>query len=127
MLKGERSGLWTRMATMDCISLCEPMKSSPRFWNWNRRSALPANYLATPPRFLQTRSRQPGLESGGGHFPARFFVSSGPAIQNQRSGEKERRTMNQSIQLKRITSSLAIAVALLLVHSKALAAPSENT
>src|SRR5262245_12150682 len=35
--------------------------------------------------------------------------------------------MNQSIQLKTITSTLAVAVALLLVHSRALAAPSENT
>src|SRR5258705_1465151 len=42
-----------------------------------------------------------GSESGGGHFPARFFVSSGPA--NRRinvAGKRKARTMNPLTQSK---------------------------
>jgi hypothetical protein len=36
---GERSGLLTRIATMERVWLHERMKSSPRFWNWKRHSS----------------------------------------------------------------------------------------
>jgi hypothetical protein len=36
---GERSGLLTRNATTESVSLCARMKTYLRFWNWNRRLA----------------------------------------------------------------------------------------
>ena len=50
-------------------SLCMPMKSSPRFLNWNLRFALALIYLDTPTRFLKTRRRYTGL-NGRRTFPA---------------------------------------------------------
>jgi hypothetical protein len=38
-VKGERSGLLMHIAMMESVSLCTPMKSSLRFWNWNRQFA----------------------------------------------------------------------------------------
>jgi hypothetical protein len=35
----------TCIAMTEKVSLCTRMKSSPRFWNWNLRSALAANWL----------------------------------------------------------------------------------
>jgi hypothetical protein len=37
MPKGERSGLLTHIAMMENGSLCAPMKSGLRFWNWKGR------------------------------------------------------------------------------------------
>jgi len=34
IVTGEQFGLLTRIATMDSGSLCTPMKSGLRFWNW---------------------------------------------------------------------------------------------
>src|SRR6266496_6062251 len=55
-----------------------------------------------------------GSESGGGHFPARFFAPSGPA--NRRinvAGKKKRRTMNPLTQVKN-TTILPVLIALTL-------------
>src|SRR6266496_913113 len=55
-----------------------------------------------------------GSESGGGHFPARFFAPSGPA--NRRinvAGKKKRRTMNPLTQFKN-TTILPVLIALTL-------------
>ena len=41
ILRDERSGLLTHIAT-ESVSLCERMKSQPRFWNSNRRFARSA-------------------------------------------------------------------------------------
>jgi hypothetical protein len=35
----------THIATTESVSLCVPMKSSPRLWNSNLRFALAANWL----------------------------------------------------------------------------------
>jgi hypothetical protein len=35
--EGGQSGLLMRIAAMESASLCEPMKSSLRFWNWKER------------------------------------------------------------------------------------------
>jgi len=37
IVKGERSGLQTRTATTESVTLCGRMKSSRRFWNWKER------------------------------------------------------------------------------------------
>ena len=58
--------------------------------------------------------RANGFESGGGHFPARFFAPSGPA--NHRidvAGKKKGRTMNPLIQSKN-TTILPVLIALTL-------------
>src|SRR4029453_4337971 len=55
-----------------------------------------------------------GSESGGGHFPARFFVSSGPANRKINvAGKKKGRTMNPLIQSKN-TTILPVLIALTL-------------
>jgi len=71
-------------------SLCVPMKSCGRFWNSNLRFVLTANWLDNLARFSANSGSLNESESGGGHFPRWFFVSSGPAIlEKQVSGEKE--------------------------------------
>jgi len=72
-------------------SLCMPMKSSPRFLNWNLRFALALIYLDTPTRFLKTRRRYTGL-NGRRTLPAgvlRPFWGP-PRSESNCSGEKER-------------------------------------
>jgi hypothetical protein len=74
-----------------------------------------------------------GSESGEGRSPARFFASSGPAIQKSRERGKKGRTMNRSIQLKKAKpqanrlqpggmKTLLAALALVLMGSGAWAA-----
>jgi len=54
-----------------------------------------------------------GSESGGGHFPAGFFASSGPAIaEPTQRGKRKERTMNPLIQLK-TPSSLFLMILVL--------------
>jgi hypothetical protein len=66
------------------------------------------------PRFFPNSARSNGSESGGGHFPARFFAPSGPA--NRRinaAGKKKGRTMNPLTQFKN-TIILPVLIALTL-------------
>jgi hypothetical protein len=57
ILKVERSGLLTRIATMDSGSLRERMKGCLRLWNSNLRSSLAADCLYKRARFFKTRYR----------------------------------------------------------------------
>ena len=56
-------------------------------------SVLAANCLDKLVRFFQNSGSLNGFESGGGHFPARFFAPSGPAIaeSTQRGKRKEQK------------------------------------
>jgi hypothetical protein len=49
------------------------------------------NCLDEPSRFSRNSTSLNGFESGGGHFPARFFVSSGPAIPRINSAGKKKK------------------------------------
>jgi hypothetical protein len=72
-------------------------------------------FLDTEGKIFQNSTPSNGSESGGGHFPARFFAPSGPAIpENQLSGEKKGRTqMNTLIlQLKKVSPLCLIVYAL---------------
>ena len=44
---GERSGLQMHIAMTESVLLCARMKSSPRFWSWNRQFALSVHKIQT--------------------------------------------------------------------------------
>jgi Chaperone of endosialidase len=63
-------------------------------------------------RLCETRQSLNGSESGGGHFPARFFASSGPAnCRIKVAGKKKGRTMNPITQFKNATILIALTLA----------------
>jgi hypothetical protein len=66
-------------------------------------------------RFFPDSTPLNGSESGGGHFPARFFISSGPAIRRINvAGKGKEEPINPLIQLKTTILPLLIPLALAL-------------
>jgi hypothetical protein len=55
---GERFGLPTYIATMESVSLCVPIRSLLRLWNWNQRFASQRpTQLVTKPLLNNTSSK----------------------------------------------------------------------
>ena len=94
ILAGERSSLWTRIATTESVLLCVRMQSQPLLWNSNRRLALAANCLDKRAGFFSNSTAPNGSESGGGLFPAAVLRLPGPAISKSNSAGKRKERKN---------------------------------
>src|SRR5215471_11633678 len=92
-VSGSVSGCASRgsyIAAAEAFSSCIPAKGCLRFLNWNRRFAVAASCLDKQTRFLPNSASPNESESGGGHFPAKFFDCFRPAIchnQHRRGAE----------------------------------------
>src|SRR4029077_12109216 len=108
ILRGERSGLSTRIAGTESVSLCVRMRSGLRFWNSNVRFAPAANCLDKLARFSADSASLNGFESGGGLSPARFFACSRPAVRKiNHSGKGERKNHEPIDSAKKSSSSIS--------------------